>query len=494
MPKPEREDHSSDHKQDAKNSSPAPCSTAIAAVDEHSATDLLNPRHWPLWKKWTIIFCVSLLNFVDAIGSSASATAVPALLADFGHENVGRVAVILVVSVYVLGVAVGPVIVAPLSEKYGRLWLYNGCSVLFVVFNIGCARSTSIGALIALRALCGVVSAVPPTLGAGSIADLMDVKDRTMAIAVWALGAIIGRTSRPTIGPVAGAFIAEAAGWRWIFWALVIVGGAAALSSLLFMRETHHPTILRKAAKIPRNVYDTDQAESQLPSDGENISAALLLRPLVLLFTNSSILALSAYSALAVAYLYIFLTTLAETYTTIYGFSVGVAGLVYLSMGLGAIVGQLVYSALTDRTVRLHTARGDYKPEHRLLWAPIGSIVMPLALLWFGWSVEERAHWMVSVVALFPLGFGLVMEMVAPLAYLIDAFPDCAASAVAATVISRAVSGAFMPLISVPLYDALGQGWGNSLLALVAFLLVPVLLLISGHIHRLSRHVLHHRT
>ncbi|SMR53522.1 unnamed protein product [Zymoseptoria tritici ST99CH_1A5] len=440
MPKPEREDHSSDHKQDAKNSSPAPCSTAIAAVDEHSATDLLNPRHWPLWKKWTIIFCVSLLNFVDAIGSSASATAVPALLADFGHENVGRVAVILVVSVYVLGVAVGPVIVAPLSEKYGRLWLYNGCSVLFVVFNIGCARSTSIGALIALRALCGVVSAVPPT---------------------------------PTIGPVAGAFIAEAAGWRWIFWALVIVGGAAALSSLLFMRETHHPTILRKAAKIPRNVYDTDQAESQLPSDGENISAALLLRPLVLLFTNSSILALSAYSALAVAYLYIFLTTLAETYTTIYGFSVGVAGLVYLSMGLGAIVGQLVYSALTDRTVRLHTARGDYKPEHRLLWAPIGSIVMPLALLWFGWSVEERAHWMVSVVALFPLGFGLVMEMVAPLAYLIDAFPDCAASAVAATVISRAVSGAFMPLISVPLYDALGQGWGNSLLALVAFLLVP---------------------
>lgn len=448
MPKPEREDHSSDHKQDAKNSSPAPCSTAIAAVDEHSATDLLNPRHWPLWKKWTIIFCVSLLNFVDAIGSSASATAVPALLADFGHENVGRVAVILVVSVYVLGVAVGPVIVAPLSEKYGRLWLYNGCSVLFVVFNIGCARSTSIGALIALRALCGVVSAVPPTLGGsytfgrnscppslthcgggsgqhrgldgrkGSHDGNSSVGARRHHRASFdqqmmqALRTADGKTSRPTIGPVAGAFIAEAAGWRWIFWALVIVGGAAALSSLLFMRETHHPTILRKAAKIPRNVYDTDQAESQLPSDGENISAALLLRPLVLLFTNSSILALSAYSALAVAYLYIFLTTLAETYTTIYGFSVGVAGLVYLSMGLGAIVGQLVYSALTDRTVRLHTARGDYKPEHRLLWAPIGSIVMPLALLWFGWSVEERAHWMVSVVALFPLGFGLVMEMV----------------------------------------------------------------------------------
>ena len=57
--------------------------------------------------------------------------------------------------------------------------------------------------------------------------------------------------------------------------------------------------------------------------------------------------------------------------------------------------------------------------------------------------------------------------------YLVDAFTVYAVSAVAANTILRSIFGAFLPLAGQPLYNALGLGWGNSLLAFIALVMVP---------------------
>jgi hypothetical protein len=59
-------------------------------------------------------------------------------------------------------------------------------------------------------------------------------------------------------------------------------------------------------------------------------------------------------------------------------------------------------------------------------------------------------------------------------AYLIDAYPRYAASAMAANTLFRSVVGAVLPLAGAPMYAALGLGWGNSLLAFIAVALAPV--------------------
>ena len=59
--------------------------------------------------------------------------------------------------------------------------------------------------------------------------------------------------------------------------------------------------------------------------------------------------------------------------------------------------------------------------------------------------------------------------------YLIDAYPQYAASVTAALGILRSLLGALLPLAGLQLYDALGIGWGNSLLAFIALALVPIL-------------------
>ncbi len=62
--------------------------------------------------------------------------------------------------------------------------------------------------------------------------------------------------------------------------------------------------------------------------------------------------------------------------------------------------------------------------------------------------------------------------------YLVDAFTVYAASALAASAVMRSVAGALLPLAGLPLYDNLGAGWGNSLLAFIALALAPTSLLL----------------
>jgi len=93
-----------------------------------------------------------------------------------------------VVSVYVLGFAFGPLVIAPMSEMWGRSKLYHSCSFLFLVFTIICAVSNGMNMLIVFRFLAGSVGAAPLALGGGTIADLIPREHRATAMAIWVLG------------------------------------------------------------------------------------------------------------------------------------------------------------------------------------------------------------------------------------------------------------------------------------------------------------------
>lgn len=58
--------------------------------------------------------------------------------------------------------------------------------------------------------------------------------------------------------------------------------------------------------------------------------------------------------------------------------------------------------------------------------------------------------------------------------YLLDAFPEIAASVTASITVLRSIAGALLPLCGIQMYESLGLGWGNSLLAFVSLGLVPI--------------------
>lgn len=140
-------------------------------------------------------------------------------------NNTNELLAALVVSIYVLGLAFGPLVLAPLSEVYGRLIIYSTCNILYVIFTVACAVSTNMDMLIVFRFLAGCMGSAPLAIGGGTIADLFPIHQRGLALSFYTLGPICG----PVVGPVAGGFLSQAKGWRWIFWLLAI-----------FVRESYH--------------------------------------------------------------------------------------------------------------------------------------------------------------------------------------------------------------------------------------------------------------
>lgn len=51
---------------------------------------------------------------------------------------------------------------------------------------------------------------------------------------------------------------------------------------------------------------------------------------------------------------------------------------------------------------------------------------------------------------------------------MIDAYTEYAASAIAAGNILRSITASMLPLAGIPMYDRLGYGWGNSVLAFIS--------------------------
>jgi hypothetical protein len=162
-------------------------------VDWDGPNDPANPQNWAPRKKWGIIGALAAITLITPLASSFFAPGVPQVLRAFGETS--NLIAAFVVSVYILGFAIGPLIIAPMSELYGRNMLYNISNVLFVIFNVGCALSNSMGMLIAFRLLAGCAGSAPLTLGGGTIADMFPPQQRAGAMAIWSMGPLLGKAS-----------------------------------------------------------------------------------------------------------------------------------------------------------------------------------------------------------------------------------------------------------------------------------------------------------
>lgn len=86
-------------------------------VDWDSPNDPANPLNWSNWKKTINIALISAMTFLTPLASSMFAPGVPEVMAEFASDS--SLLSTFVVSVYILGWALGPLVIAPLSEVSG---------------------------------------------------------------------------------------------------------------------------------------------------------------------------------------------------------------------------------------------------------------------------------------------------------------------------------------------------------------------------------------
>lgn len=295
---------------------------------------------------------------------------------------------------------------APLSEIYGRIIVYHVCNIGFLAFIVGCALAPSLNVLIGFRLLSGIFGSCTLANGGGSIADMIHQEKRGAAMAIFSVGPLLG----PVIGPVAGGFLANAKGWRWDFWVVLIVGASISIAMAIFMRETFAPVLLQKKVKRLRKVTGNMLLHSKLdaglsPRDYFNRS---MVRPLKMLLLSPIITAVAIYMAVVYGYLYLMFTSITEVFEGYYNFSTNIVGLVYLGLGVGFVLGLAFFSFSSDRNIKKQAANHGQgmKPEYRMQLLPIGACLLPAGFFIYGWTAQYRVHWIVPVLATTVIGIG----------------------------------------------------------------------------------------
>jgi MFS family permease len=334
------------------------------------------------------------------------------------------------------------------------------------------------------------------------------------------------------IGTVAGGFLNDAAGWRWIFWVILIFvsvwkyrkhprtplltptkqqGGVTAGLGLLFMRETYSPVLLARKARRLRKTTGDERYRSQHDMHQQPVLTLLrvaIVSPMRMLFTSGILFVLSANVSIVYGYLYLVFTTLTYAYKFQYGFSSSISGLIFLGIGVGMFIGMwpqenkllrgvIITSPLTtfihhpsgsisvgmalDKIAAHRQRTRPLQPEDRLPPLVPGAIFIPVGLFWYGWALQAHAFWLVPLLGMGVFGAGIIATFVPIQMYLIDAFPEHVTSALAGLAMMRSVVGAILPLAGGQMYDTLGYGWGNSLLGFVALVLTPIPLLLMRY-------------
>ncbi|KAI0157579.1 major facilitator superfamily domain-containing protein [Xylariaceae sp. FL1272] len=449
-------------------------SAILVNWEEPASQDPANPLNWSPARKWGTIGILSFIVFLTPLASAAFAPGVPLVQEEFNNHSV--ILATFVVSVFVLGFAVGPLFLAPLSEMYGRVPVYHVCNVLFIVFTVACAVASSIGQLVAFRFLAGFAGVASVTIGGGSIADMVPREQRARAISAYTLGPLLG----PIVGPIVGGFLVEDKGWRWVFWLVAILAAAITIVAFIVFRESYPPVLLARKTQQLRKSTGNHAYRSALDT-GETNSQRLknaMIRPLKLLIFSLPVTLLSIYIAILYGLSYILFTTFTFVYEGVYGFSPSSAGLAFLGSGVGTLLGLAYVSPISDKVVKKAIAeKGSSDPEDRLplvVTVP-ATLAIPAGFFLYGWAAEMKYHWIVPQVGNALAGFGTIAVLTCVQTYLIDAYTQHAASVIAANAVLRSLLGALLPLFGLRLYDVLGLGWGNSLLGFLALAFAPIL-------------------
>ncbi|CAK1367608.1 unnamed protein product [Cercospora beticola] len=216
--------------------------------------------------------------------------------------------------------------------------------------------------------------------------------------------------------------------------------------------------------------------------------------PIQIFATQPIIQVLTVYLAYVYGIAYLLLASFPTLWTSpqYYSESNGIAGLNYISIAAGLLVGSLVAAPLNDVIFSRLTARnkGVSIPESRVPLMIPGSIMVPLGLLWYGWTAETRMHWVLPNigVAIFASGTVIISQCIQT--YIIDGFAIYAASALATSTCLRSLCGFGFPLFAPYLESAIGHGWSSTILGILAIVVgfpAPLLLWRFGPALRTKR-------
>ncbi|KAI3406878.2 FLR1 [Candida oxycetoniae] len=489
---------------------PAPAAAAAAASESKDSPknddyiivtwdgddDPENPYNWSFGLKAIMAFQISFLTVSVYMASAIYTPGVEDIMEKF---NISQTLATLPLSMFVIGYGIGPIFFSPLSEhsRIGRTYLYIITLFIFCMMQIPTALSTSIAGMSVLRLIAGFFASPALSTGGASYGDFINLPYFVVGLASWSLGAVCG----PALGPLIGSVLVVRGGhngyesWRWTFWFMALISSCFLIFGWT-LPETYAPYLLRKKAERLRRLTGNDRirSEAEIKSEGEHTSVGkvlkdLLWRPIEITIKEPVVLLIDIYIALVYSVMYLFFEGVPIVFQETKHFTLVEMGVAYTSIVIGIVIAGSIFIPYVYQIFTKKLLAGNMVvPEIFIPAAIVGAILMPIGLFIFGWTSSPHIHWFPPLIgiALFAAGAFLIFQTL--FNYMASSFKvEYLASVFSSNAFFRSVSAGCFPLFGRALFLNLGSdnypvGWGSSLLAFIACVMIaiPVFFYLNG--------------
>lgn len=146
-----------------------------------------------------------------------------------------RIVATLGLSFFVLGISLGPMMLSPLSEFYGRRPIYIIAWSLYLIWTIPSAVAQNIETMLIARFFTGLSGSAFLAVSGGTVGDLFNRHELQAPMILWSLTPFCG----PAIGPTIGGFINYFTSWRWTYYVLIIWDFVMLVAIVCLVPETY---------------------------------------------------------------------------------------------------------------------------------------------------------------------------------------------------------------------------------------------------------------
>ncbi|KAG8628102.1 hypothetical protein KVT40_003975 [Elsinoe batatas] len=413
-----------------------------------------NPHNWTSRRKISIILLVSCIGYVCTMGSTIYAPGRQQVAAQF---DVSAEASILPVSLFNIGMGLGPLIASPLSETFGRRVVYLVVLPIFSLFVLGWGFSNSLASLILCRFFAGVFASPSVAIAAATIADMIPPSQRAFPLILYYTTPTLGALS----GPIIGGFVIANKSWHWTAWVTLFIA-VPIFIPILFTRESYKKVLLARRARTSSQALSTD-AEEHKPSFGSRLKIFItqnLGRPAVMLLTEPICSFLCLYMSFQFGLLYLFVVSSPGIYAKTYGFDIQAQSLSFFGLLIGCALAPslLIYIELYRYRPRLARSPDHHlEPEARLDGAMVGSIMLPLGLFMFAFTARPDISFYVPMFAQGIVMFGSLTVYIPAGIYIVETYgAKYGASASGANSLLRYALASTFPLFAPTMFAQLG--------------------------------------
>ncbi|KAF9893413.1 hypothetical protein FE257_011845 [Aspergillus nanangensis] len=435
-------------------------------LDPLPSASSADPYNWPTWKKLSNLILVAF----HACMSTFTASIIPAyedISIDLG-VSLQRASYLTSLQIAVLGGA--PLFWKPLSQRYGRRPIFLLSLLCSLVCNIGCAKSPTYGSMAACRALTAFFISPAAAIGSAVVTETFFKKERGRYMGIWTLMVTLG----VPVGPLIFGFVAQRAGYRWIFWVLAITNGAQFMLYFVFGPETRY---------LGGNTNCSDFKTQYLSFrriDRTPIKLGEFIHPLTLAKHPNVMIPAVVYAMVFLFASVLITVEVPQLLQEKFGLNAEQLGLQFLGVIIGTVLGEQIGGSMSDYWMNRKTCTLGQRPdpEYRIWLSYPGTILAIVGVIVFLVCTQQalEKHWVVSpIIGTGVAAFGNQLVTTVMVTYAVDSYPQDAGSVGVFITFVRQIWGFIGPFWFPDMFKSVGvaasSGITSALMFVFSFLL-----------------------